>query len=133
MSRASKVVLLLAAALILLSSISSAQELKPVFTPKDRELIEAYYDHLIATLAPGSLDNTPFPLEIEKTLIAGSHVPMQLQRDLQPLPAKLESQLSGITGDYGRYKLGRHVVLVQKTDLTIADIFKNVAVKETTR
>jgi hypothetical protein len=140
MSRALKVPLLLAAALVLLSStaalvllssIALAQESKPVFTAKDRELIEGYYNHLIGTLAPGSLDRSPFPLGIEKILIAGSHVPMQLEKDLQPLPAKLESQLSPITGDYGRYKLGRHVVIVKKADLAITDILKNVAVKET--
>lgn len=131
MSRAWKVALLLAAALILLASISLAQESKPVFTAKDRELIESYYNHLIGTLAPGSLDRAPFPLGVEKTLVAGSHVPMQLEKDLLPLPAKLESQLSAITGDYGRYKLGRHAVLVKKADLEIADIIKNVAFKET--
>jgi len=130
MSRAWKVTLLLAAAWLLLAGNSLAQESKPVFTPKDRERIEAYYNHLIGTLAPGSLDRTPFPLGVEKTLAAGSHVPMQLEKELQPLPAKLESQLSPITGDYGRYTLGRHVVLVKKADLAIADILKNVAVRE---
>ena len=133
MSRAWKVGLFLTAALILLEGISLAQESKPVFTPKDRELIVAYYNHLVGTLAPGSLDRTPFPVGIEKTLIAGSHVPMQLEKDLLPLPANLESQLSAVTGDYGRYKLGRHVVLVRKADLAISDILKNVAFKETAK
>jgi len=54
---------------------------------------------------------------------------MQLEKDLKPLPAKLESQLTANTGDYARYTLGRHVVLVHKTDLAITDIIKNVAVK----
>jgi len=49
------------------------------------------------------------------------------------LPAKLESQLTPITGDYGRYTLGRHVVLIKKADLAIADILKNVAVKQTVK
>jgi hypothetical protein len=127
------VALLLAAAVILLASTSSPQESKPVFTANDRQLIEAYYKHLVGTLAPGSLDRSPFPIGVEKALVAGSHVPMQLEKDLQLLPANLESQLSVITGDYGRYKLGRHVVLMRKADLAIADILKNVAVKETPR
>src|SRR5262249_14369398 len=127
MSHACKVALLFAATSILLANISLAQESKPVFTAKDRELIEGYYNHLIGTLAPGSLDRLPFSLEIEKTLVAGSRVPMQLEKELQPLPPKLESQLSSITGDYGRYTLGRHVVIVKKADLAIADILKNVA------
>jgi hypothetical protein len=53
---------------------------------------------------------------------------MQLEKDLQPLPQKIETQLSLITGDYGRYTLGRHVLLVRKSDLAIGDIIKNVAV-----
>jgi hypothetical protein len=123
--------LLIAAIMILLAAISLTQQSAPSFSTRDRALIENYYTHLIGTLAPGSLDRSPFPLGIEKALAAGSHVPMQLEKDLEPLPAKLESQLTPLTGDYGRYKLGLHVVLVKKADLAIADILKNVAVKET--
>jgi hypothetical protein len=119
---------------MLAGTILLSQEVKaPTFSPKDRELIETYYNHLIGTLAPGSLDRSPYPLGVEKSLVTGSHVPMQLEKDLQPLPAKLESQLIPLTGDYGRYTLGRHVVLMKKTDLAIADILKNLAVKETLR
>src|SRR5215470_13809400 len=131
MSRTWKVALLLAAILLLIASFTLSQGRKPIFSAKDRELIEAYYNHLVGTLAPGSLDRSPFPLGIEKALVVGSHVPMQLEKTLEPLPAKLESQLTPITGDYGRYTLGRHVVLIKKADLGIADIIKNVAVKET--
>jgi hypothetical protein len=119
--------------LTLLGTSSFAQETKPSFSAKDRELIEAYYNHLTGTLAPGSVDRVPFSPEIEKVLVVGSHVPMQLEKNLQPLPARLESQLTLLTGDYGRYTLGRHVVLVHKPDLAIADIIKNIAVKEPTR
>jgi hypothetical protein len=101
----------------------------PVFTDKDHKLIDEYYLHLVGALAPGSLDRYEFPLGIEQSLAVGSRVPMQLEKDLKPLPAKLESQLSQLTGEYGRYTLGRHIVLVRKGDLTIADIIKNVAVK----
>jgi hypothetical protein len=122
--------MLITAVLMLLATVSLAQARKPEFNAKDRQAIETYYNRLIGTLAPGSLDRSPFPLGIEKALVAGSHVPMQLERNLEPLPAKLESQLSQITGDYGRFTLGRHVVLVKKADLEIADIIKNVAVKD---
>ena len=132
MLRVWKLVFLFAVALMMGETILLSQETKgPTFSAKDRELIEAYYSHLIGTLAPGSLDRSAFPLGVEKALVTGSHVPMQLEKELEPLPAKLESQLSQLTGDYGRYTLGRHVVLVKKADLAIADILKNVAVKET--
>ena len=135
MSRRWKLALLLTGAFMtfmMAETIVLSQELKaPTFSPKDRELIETYYNHLIGALAPGSLDRSPFPLGVEKALVAGSHVPMQLEKDLEPLPAKLESQLTPVTSAYGRYKVGRHVVLMRKEDLAIADILKNVAVKET--
>ena len=131
MSRAWKLTLLFLILFPLLAALAAGQEQKPTFTVKDKTLIETYYDHVIGTLAPGSLDRTPFALGVEKALVVGSHVPMQLEKDLAPLPAKLESQLTPLTGDYARYTLGRHVVLVKKGDLEIADILKNVAVKET--
>ena len=136
MSRAGKIALALAVILLFMISISlaggasqnTADDKLPVFSPKDRQIIEEYYSRMLGTLAPGSVDRSPFPLGIEGTLTPNSHVPMQLEKDLQPLPRKLESQLSQITGDYGRYTLGRHVVLVRKSDLAIGDIIKNVAI-----
>ena len=131
MSRAWKLALLFLVLFLLLAGFAAGQEQKPTFTVKDKTLIQTYYDHLIGTLAPGSLDRTPFALGVEKALVVGSHVPMQFEKDLAPLPTKLESQLTPLTGDYARYTLGRHVVLVKKDGLEIADILKNVAVKET--
>src|SRR4029079_8755232 len=105
----------------------------PSFSSKDRDAIGTYYNHLVGTLAPGSLDRSPFPLGVERALWRVSHVPMQFEKDLEPLPAKLDSQLTQLTGEYSRYTLGRHVVLVKKSDLEIKDIIKNIAVKETPR
>jgi len=137
MSRPGKTALLLAAILVLAMTVSLAWSAPqqsdgpkaPVFNTKDRGLIEAYYNALIADLAPGSIDRSGFELGVEKALAVGSHVPMQFEKDLKPLPRKLELQLTQLTGDYGRYTLGRHVVLVHKGDLAIGDIIKNVAVK----
>jgi uncharacterized iron-regulated membrane protein len=136
MSRSWKIALVLAIILLFLMSVSlawsapqggNAQKL-PVFSAKDRQIIEGYYNHLLGTLAPGSIDRSAFPLGIEGALAPNSHVPMQLEKDLQLLPRTIESQLSQITGDYARYTLGRHVLLVRKSDLAIGDIIKNVAV-----
>ena len=136
MSRRWKIVLILAAILLFAFSISLAWSAPenvngklPVFSAKDHQLIAEYYNHLLGTLAPGSVDRSPFPLGVEGTLKPGSRIPMQYEQDLKPLPPKLDSQLSQITGDYARYTLGRHVVLVRKADLTIGDISKNIAVK----
>ena len=135
MSRAWKIALALAVISLFLMTLSlgwsapqNPAEKLPVFSPKDRQIIEGYYNHLVGTLAPGSINRSPFPLGVERALTPNSHVPMQLEKDLQPLPPKLESQLTQITGNYARYTLGRHVVLVRKSDLAIGDIIKNVAI-----
>ena len=136
MTRAWKIAILILMALLFgvvtlgWSAPQAAEQSKmPVFTDKDHKLIDEYYLHLVGTLAPGSIDRSDFSRGIEQSLAAGSHVPMQLEKDLKPLPSKLESLLSQLTGEYGRYTLGRHIVLVRKNDLAIADIIKNIAVK----
>jgi hypothetical protein len=101
----------------------------PVFTPRDRELITAYYLSIISTLAPGSVDRSSFDPSIERGLAVGSRVSLQLGKRLEALPEKLDSELTLVSSEYGRYKLGRHVLLVRKADLAITDILKNVALK----
>jgi hypothetical protein len=54
---------------------------------------------------------------------------MQMEKDLMPLPSELEAKLVTLTGDYGRYKLGNHVLIVRMADLTIVDIIKNAGLK----
>jgi hypothetical protein len=130
MSRVWKLSLLLITALLLIATSSFSQETKgPKFTAKDRELIEDYYKHIIGTLAPGSLDRSSFPPEVERTLVVGGHVPMSLENELERLPDKLESQLSQVARSNGCYRLGRHVILVRKDDGVIIDILKNVALR----
>jgi hypothetical protein len=136
MSRPWRIALILAVILLFMFSISLAWSAPqrpgdanfPTFSAKERQLIETYYSHIIGTLGPGSLDRSSLGPAIEAALAPGSHVPMQFEKDLQPLPPKLDLQLSQITGDYARYTLGRHVVLVRKADLATGDIFKDVAV-----
>ena len=127
MNRKWKIVLILTAILLLAFSVSLAWSApqKMAFTAKDHELITAFYLHLWGTLAPGSINRTPFGPEIERALAIGSRVPMQLDKDLTPLPKELESQLTLLTGEYRRFKLGPHVLLVKTADSTIVDIIKN--------
>ena len=134
MNRVWKTLLLIAVFILLAMGMSQAwgapqNEKTPVFTANERELINEYYKHLLGTLAPASLDRAGFTFEIDRVLVTGSHVPLQLEKKLEPLPDKLESQLSLITGAYRRFKLGNHVVLIRRADLAIADIVKNAGMK----
>jgi hypothetical protein len=136
-----RIILILTAILLLAFSVSLAWsapqkageapkfvlrgDVVPTFAAKDREAIEGFYRHLMGTLAPGSINRSPFSPAIEKALATGSHVPMGVEKDLTPLPKELESQLTILAGDYRRFKVGPHVVLVKVADSTIADIIKN--------
>jgi hypothetical protein len=129
-----KIVLILTGILMFAFSVAlalsgSQKAATRMFTPAERDGIQAYYVHSMGTLAPGSINRTPFSPSIEKALTTGSHVPMQMEKDLMPLPSELESKLVPLTGDYGRYKLGNHVLVVRLADLTIVDIIKNVGLK----
>ena len=97
----------------------------PTFAAKDHDVIESFYRRLMGTLAPGSINRTPFTPAVEKALTTGSHVPMGVERELAALPKELESQLTVLSGDYRRFKLGPHVLLVKLADSTIADVIKN--------
>ena len=127
MNRKWKVILILTAILLLAFSVSLAWSApdKVAFTAKDHDVITAFYLHLMGTLAPGTINRSPFTPGIEKALAVGSRVPMQLEKDLMPLPKELESQLTMLTGEYRRFKLGTHVLLVKTSDSSIVDIIKN--------
>ena len=105
------------------------QQSAPAFTAKDREIIESYYKRIIGALAPGSIDRSGFSLAVEKDIVPGGHLPRSVEKELERLPVDLERQLSSVTGGYERYKIGRHVILIRRSDLAIADALKNIALK----
>jgi hypothetical protein len=130
MTRKWKVILILVTMMLLVFSISLAwsapqKASEPTFNSNDRNVVTEFYRHVMGTLAPGSVVRWPFSPAIERTLAAGSHVPMQLEKELIPLPNELESKLTPLTGEYRRFKLGPHVLLVKTADLSIVDIVKN--------
>jgi hypothetical protein len=99
------------------------------FSAEDRVLINAYYKTRLSQLAPGSLDRKGFSPEIEKALRSGNKLPLQLEKQLVRLPRELESKLSLAAPGYEHYQLGHHVLLIQRSDLMIADIVRDAGWK----
>jgi hypothetical protein len=125
-------VLALAALLLAATALMGQTPDKPlkiVFTAADLKAIDAYYTHLLGEIAPGSLDRKDFSTEIEKVLKPGGKVPLQLEKNLEWLPSELEKKLVQPPGGYVHYKLGRHILILRRSDLTIADIVKNAGPK----
>lgn len=109
----------------LLAQVSSAQADRPAFSEPDRAAITAYFKNVHASTAPGSIDRTDLPLAVEQSLAPGGRVPLQYEKKLQRIPEALRSQLSLISGGYEYYMLGKHVLLVRKGTLEVADIVRN--------
>jgi hypothetical protein len=109
--------------------VVGAQEKKPAFTDTERSTINQFYKHFISTMAPASLDRSPFSPEIDRSLAARARVPMALEKKLELLPQELQSKLSLLTGNYKYYKLGWHVLIVNQSDMTIVDIVRNAGWK----
>ena len=63
------------------------------------------------------------------SIAAGGHLPRSVEKELERLPQDLETQLSSVTGGYERFKIGRHVILLKRSDLAISDVLKNIALK----
>src|SRR5437879_4163083 len=109
MTRKLAVVLLIILAAILLMALTAQGQaipatdktVKAAFSAADRKTIDVYYTHLIGTLAPGSLDRSDFPVEIEKVLRAGGKVPLQLEKKLEPLPRELETKVAQPPAGFG--------------------------------
>jgi hypothetical protein len=114
---------------VILMGQTGEKHSKAEFSKSDRDAVNDYYKHLLGTLAPASLDRKGFSPEIERALRPGAKVPLQLEKQLELLPTELEKKLSMSQPGYVFYKLGRHVLLVRRTDLMIADIIRDAGWK----
>lgn len=119
------VVILLLVGFVIGTGYAQAPAKGPAFDSKDRDAINGYFKHQLGILAPGSIPRNDFDPNLMKALVPGRRVPMQLEKELQPLPKELESRLPVLGGDYARFKLGKHVLLVNKKTMTIADLIRN--------
>lgn len=126
-----RVLLLIALLLISAAAVlgQSVNKPKAEFTAEDRATINAYFKHQLGELAPGSLDRKGFPPDIDKDLKPGKKLPLQLEKQLVRLPRDLESKLRLSPPGYEYYQLGHHVLMLQRSDLLIADIVRDAGWK----
>jgi hypothetical protein len=125
MLRVFKLILLALVLLLLLAQLSGAQTQRPSFSESDRAAINAYFKGVHTKTAPGSIDRTELPLPIEQSLVSGGRVPLQYEKRLARLPEALRAQLSLLPGGYESFMLGKHVLLVKRGTLEIADVVRN--------
>jgi hypothetical protein len=119
--------LLLMAAAIMVSGQVATKVEKAEFTSAEREAIRNYYTHVLGTLAPASLDRKGFSPEIERELRPGNRVPMKLEKKMERLPRELSEKLRMPWPGHEHFRLGNHILLLRKPDMTIVDIVRDIA------
>ena len=81
------------------------------FTPRDREIIVAYYRKQPSGLPPGLAKRERLPPGLEKQLRRNGALPPGLQKQIQPFPLVLERQLTPLPSGYRRGIVGAHIVV----------------------
>jgi hypothetical protein len=139
----------LLAALVMAGPAPAAQRaVTPVFTAQERQAIQAYYRTEMVKQAwadAGQRHGTPKGLPpglarkprlappIERQIARGRRLPDGLEKDLEPLPAVLESRLKPLPQPYARIVIGTNVIIVNARTQQITDVLRDVAVLTRTR
>ena len=81
-----------------------------------------YHDH-DSNLPPGLAKKDRLPPGLEKQLVARGTLPPGLQKRIEPFPEDLERRLPPPPPDYSHVVIGGHIVLVNKHNWMILDVF----------
>lgn len=84
-----------------------------------REWYRAHYDHLPRGLA----ERDRLPPGLERQLVVNGTLPPGLQRRMQPCPRELEVMLPPPPPNYVHVVIGGNLVLYNRANLQIADVF----------
>ncbi len=104
---------------------SPSSAARPVFSDRDRGLIEDYYSHRKSDLPPGLAKKKHLPPGLQKQMERNGHLPPGLEK--RSLPGNLERRLSALPSGYGRVVVGRDVLIIQTSTQQILDILHDIA------
>jgi hypothetical protein len=97
---------------------------RPLFTNRDRILIEDYYANRRRQLPPGLAKRNVLPPGLQRQLVRNGQLPPGLRG--RGLPLGLETRLSILPRPYERLLVGVDVVIMDARNRTVVDILRNV-------
>src|SRR5215831_9246486 len=97
-------------------------QVRPIFSQRDREIIVAYFRTRRSGLPPGlAKRNGNLPPGLEKHLERNGTLPPGLQKRIEPCPEELERQLPPLPAEYRRAVIGAHVMILNRNTNVIVD------------
>lgn len=115
---------LAAGADIPLSIQIGAPQNRPVFSDRDRGLIEDYYSQRTSGLPPGLAKKKHLPPGLQKRLERNGRLPPGLEK--RALPGDLDRRLARLPGGYERVIVGRDMAIINTSTEEILDILRDV-------
>ena len=103
-------------------------QVRPIFSQRDREIIVAYFRTRRSGLPPGlAKRNGNLPPGLQKHLERNGTLPPGLQKRVEPFPPDLERRLPRLPVIYRRGTIGPDVIILNGKTGAIVDIIRGVA------
>jgi Ni/Co efflux regulator RcnB len=96
---------------------------REAYTDHDRDIHDWYRAHY-SHLPPGLAKRDRLPPGLQRQLVVRGTLPPGLQRQMQPCPRELEVMLPPPPPNYAHFVIGGNLVLVNRANFQIADVFQ---------
>lgn len=93
------------------------------YSDHDRDEMRGWYHDHDSDLPPGLAKRDRLPPGLERQLRVRGTLPPGLRRKMMPCPVELERRLPPPPPGYGHFAVGGHIVLVNRSNYTVLDIF----------
>jgi Ni/Co efflux regulator RcnB len=93
------------------------------YSDRDRDEMRGWYRKHHEHLPPGLAERDQLPPGLERHLVVRGFLPLELQRRMQPCPPELERTLPPPPPNYTHVIIGGHLVLLNRANFQIADVF----------
>jgi hypothetical protein len=93
------------------------------YSDHDRDQIRDWYHTHSSHLPPGLAKRDRLPPGLERQLVVRGTLPPGLQKKMQPCPRELEMMLPPPPPDYAHVVIGGNLVLINRANFQIADVF----------
>lgn len=93
------------------------------YSEHDRDEMRGWYRDQGDRLPPGLAKRDRLPPGLERQLRVRGTLPPGLRKKMMPCPVELERRLPPPPPGYGRFAIGGHIVLVNRSSYVVMDIF----------
>ena len=93
------------------------------YNDHDRDDMRAYYHVHYKHLPPGLAKKDRLPPGLEKQLVVRGTLPPGLRSEIHPCPVEIVRELPPPPPDYEHVVIGGHIVLLNRKNFFIADVF----------